>query len=114
MSAPGLANRPLPWAPGSTPLMLAPMQGLTNRALRGWFCEEVRPDTVFTEFLRVKGNGLARGDRREIVAPPVGVPLVVQLVGHQAAGLAAAVGAPHQAAAATHKMKIWLPKSRKK
>jgi tRNA-dihydrouridine synthase len=112
MSSPGLANRPLPWAPGSTPLMLAPMQGLTNRALRGWFCEEVRPDTVFTEFLRVKGNGLARGDRREIVAPPVGVPLVVQLVGHQAAGLAAAVGAALQAGAEHLNLNMGCPYGR--
>ena len=40
----------LPWQPGHTPLMLAPMQGLTNRALRSLFAEWARPDIMFTEF----------------------------------------------------------------
>ena len=84
--------------------MLAPLQGLTNRALRAWFCSAVRPDVVFTEFLRVKGGArgqLAAADRREIVPPPAGVPLVVQLVGHDREGLvvaartARAAGAQH-------------------
>ena len=34
--------------------MLAPMQGLTNRALRSLFVEWVRPDVVFTEFVQVR------------------------------------------------------------
>lgn len=36
----------LPWVTGTLPLMLAPMQGLTNRGLRGLFIERVRPDVV--------------------------------------------------------------------
>ena len=94
----------LPWPPDTRPLMLAPLQGLTNRALRAWFCTAVRPDVVFTEFLRVKGGAkgvLAGADRREIVAPPDGVPLVVQLVGHDPDGLVAAARSA-QAAGARH------------
>ena len=75
----------LPWHPGTTPLMLAPMQGLTNRALRGWFIEQVRPDAVFTEFMRVKAGAavpLLPADLRDISPEQDGVPLVVQLVGH--------------------------------
>lgn len=93
----------LPWNPGTTPLMLAPMQGLTNRALRAYFIERVRPDVVFTEFIRVGGHGkgLAGSDRREICAEPTGVPLVVQLIGHECDGLVAAAQSA-QAAGANH------------
>ncbi|AMV73389.1 TIM barrel oxidoreductase NifR3 [Desulfuromonas sp. DDH964] len=94
----------LPWASGTKPLMLAPLQGVTNRALRAWFCTHVRPDVVFTEFLRVKGGArgqLAAADLREIVPPPAGVPLVVQLVGHDRDGLVAAARAA-RSAGATH------------
>ena len=38
-------------------LMLAPMQGLTNRVLRQWFIDHVAPDMVFTEFMRVIKDG---------------------------------------------------------
>ena len=76
----------LPWQPGTTPLMLAPMQGLTNRALRAYFIEHVRPDVIFTEFMRVNtapaGTGLTATDLRDIASEQGGVPLVVQLVGH--------------------------------
>ena len=58
----------LPWQSGTTPLMLAPMQGLTNRALRAYFIEHVRPDVIFTEFMRVitapAGAGLTAADLR--------------------------------------------------
>jgi len=77
-------NAKLPWAPGSLPLMLAPMQGLTNRALRGLFIERVRPDVVFTEFVRVKASikkNITENDRQEVVSTDGGVPLVVQLIG---------------------------------
>jgi tRNA-dihydrouridine synthase len=46
----------LPWEPDSRPLMLAPMQGLTNRALRNFFINRVRPDVVFTEFIRAQAD----------------------------------------------------------
>lgn len=78
------------------------MQGLTNRALRAWFCKTVAPDGVFTEFLRVRGGAqgrLAPADRREIVPPPGNVPLVVQLIGHDREGLVAAARAAQTAGA---------------
>lgn len=93
----------LPWESGTTPLMLAPMQGVTNRAVRAYFIETVRPDVVFTEFVRVAGHSrkrVARSDLREIGAG-VEVPLVVQLIGHsrtalvEAARIATAAGARH-------------------
>ncbi len=53
----------LPWNLDRKPLMLAPMQGLTNRALRSLFIEWVKPDVVFTEFLRVRpGSNKALSD----------------------------------------------------
>ncbi len=79
-------TRSLPWPHGVAPLMLAPMQGVTNRALRGHFIEQVRPDVVFTEIMRVNAAAqvrrLSAADLREIAAAEDGVPLVVQLVGH--------------------------------
>jgi len=96
---------PLPWPEGVTPLMLAPMQGLTNRSLRALFIEKVRPDVVFTEFMRVNPQAakhhLAAVDLMEIAPAEGGVPLVVQLIGHgrealvSAARSAEAAGAVH-------------------
>ncbi|BCR03755.1 hypothetical protein DESUT3_08240 [Desulfuromonas versatilis] len=92
----------LPWNPASQPLMLAPMQGLTNRALRGVFVDWVRPDVVFTEFIRVNA-GTARGlkatDRKEAADRAGGVPLVVQLIGRNAETLVPAALAAQQAGA---------------
>lgn len=73
--------------------MLAPMQGLTNRALRGLFIDRVRPDVVFTEFVRVKASArknIAENDRQEVVSAEGGVPLVVQLIGNDTEALLAA------------------------
>jgi tRNA-dihydrouridine synthase B len=109
------AVRQLPWAAGTRPLMLAPLQGLTNRALRAWFCRSVRPDVVFTEFLRAKGGAkglLAAADRREIVPPPAGVPLVVQLVGHDREGLVAAARAARAAGAQHLNLNMGCPYGR--
>lgn len=85
--------------------MLAPMQGLTNRALRAYFIEHVRPDVIFTEFMRVNtapaGAGLTAADLRDVATEQDGVPLVVQLVGHEretlilAARVAQEAGATH-------------------
>ena len=84
--------------------MLAPMQGLTNQALRSLFIDWVRPDVVFTEFMRVHSVGTRRlkdGDLREIGPAEGSVPLVVQLIGHgrdslvEAAMAAEAAGAVH-------------------
>ena len=93
------------WPSGHTPLMLAPMQGLTNRALRALFIDWVRPDVVFTEFVRVNPlaakRRLAAGDLREMAPAEGGVPLVVQLIGHGREPLVAAAEAA-QAAGAVH------------
>jgi tRNA-dihydrouridine synthase len=97
--------RTLPWTAGTAPLMLAPMQGLTNRALRALFIQRVRPDTVFTEFVRVNPvagrRHIAAADLKEMAAAEDGVPLVVQLIGHGPETLAAAAEAA-QAAGAVH------------
>lgn len=85
--------------------MLAPMQGLTNRALRSYFIKQARPDTVFTEFMRVNAAAavkkLSPSDLREIASTEEGTPLVVQLVGHGRDSLVAASLAA-QAAGAIH------------
>jgi len=96
-------RKPLPWK-SATPLMLAPMQGLTNRAMRRVLIDWVRPDTVFTEFVRVSSvsrKRIAGSDRSEAGAVHGDVPLVVQLVGSSVNGLVraaqevAAAGAQH-------------------
>lgn len=95
----------LPWQPDTTPLMLAPMQGLTNRGLRDLFARWVQPDTLFTEFMRVApgetGKRLSATDQQEMAPSEQGIPLVVQLIGHgtealvQAARIAQQQGAIH-------------------
>ena len=83
----------LPWRDGETPLMLAPMQGLTNRAMRALFIDLVRPDVVFTEFMRVSNvsrKRLVRNDLTEAGSATGGVPLVAQLVGNDEQALVAA------------------------
>ncbi len=95
----------LPWSMDQVPLMLAPMQGLTNRAMRALFAEWVHPDLLFTEFMRVHSTStkkrLSLSDRREIAAEDQGIPLVVQLIGHGCEALMAAAG-DAQAAGARH------------
>ena len=84
---------PLPWSAGATPLMLAPMQGLTNDALRACYIERYHPDIVFTEFVRVHTQArkrIARAELLEIEAHDSDVPLVVQLIGNSAVALAEA------------------------
>ncbi|MGW8313221.1 MAG: tRNA dihydrouridine synthase [Desulfuromonadales bacterium] len=85
--------RTLPWRVGEKPLMLAPMQGLTNRAMRALFIDWVHPDVVFTEFMRVSNvsrKHLRRSDLQEAASNVAGVPLVAQLVGNNARALATA------------------------
>ncbi|MDH3349677.1 MAG: tRNA-dihydrouridine synthase family protein, partial [Desulfobulbaceae bacterium] len=86
-------SNPLPWGSRARPLMLAPMQGLTNRALRDLFISWVRPDVVFTEFVRVVAGArqvISKSDRKEITGMVDGVPLVVQLIGHDTDALVSA------------------------
>lgn len=92
--------RRLPWPAEQPPLMLAPMQGLTNAALRACVVERGRPDLVFTEFVRVHGQSrkrIARSDLAEIAAHNSSVPLVVQLIGNNAEALAEAACRVRQA-----------------
>lgn len=105
----------LPWNPGNPPLMLAPMQGLTNRALRGLFIELVRPDVVFTEFVRVKAStrkNITENDRREMAAADGGVPLVVQLIGTDLAALLAAAGSAQELGACHLNLNLGCPYGR--
>jgi tRNA-dihydrouridine synthase len=79
--------KPIPWPAGQQPLMLAPMQGLTNAALRACLLERGRPDLVFTEFVRAHSQSrrrVAKSDLADISAHQGSVPLVVQLIGTSA------------------------------
>jgi tRNA-dihydrouridine synthase len=106
----------LPWQEGTLPLMLAPMQGLTNRALRAWFIEKVQPDTVFTEFMRVSPvaevKRLSAVDLREIAAAEEGTPLVVQLVGHGRDALVSAAVSAQNAGAVHLNLNMGCPYGR--
>lgn len=64
--------------------MLAPMQGLTNRALRQVYGEHAKPDVLFTEFVRVRPKAkkvIADVDFVEATTSVPGIPLVVQVIG---------------------------------
>jgi tRNA-dihydrouridine synthase B len=106
----------LPWQPGHIPLMLAPMQGLTNRAMRSLFIDWVRPDVVFTEFMRVNPvaskRRLSAGDLREMAATEGGVPLVVQLIGHGTEALVSAAEAAESAGAVHLNLNLGCPYGR--
>ena len=109
-------NRPtynLPWPAGTTPLMLAPMQGLTNQALRSLFATWVRPDTLFTEFMRVApgttAKRLSASDLREVAATEHGVPLVVQLIGHGTEALVSAALIAQKAGAVHINLNLGCP-----
>ena len=80
---------PLPWS-SPLPLMLAPMQGLTNRGLRRAYGEHVQPDLLFTEFVRVRPGApqpVAASDFVEAVSVVPGIPLVVQVIGCASEGV---------------------------
>lgn len=106
----------LPWKEGETPLMLAPMQGLTNGALRSLFIEWVRPDVVCTEFMRVNPvaakKRLAPGDLREIAPSEGGVPLIVQLIGHGSEALVSAAQVAQDAGAVHINLNMGCPYGR--
>ncbi len=106
----------LPWSAGTIPLMLAPMQGVTNRALRAYFIDRVRPDAVFTEFMQVSaqgGKGLTPADRREASVRHGGVPLVAQLNGHDGAALAAAARSAEKAGVRHLNLNLGCPYGRR-
>ncbi len=84
---------PLPWDPSTSPLMLAPMQGLTNRALRGVYAKVAKPDVLFTEFVRVRPRAkvmVAQSDFTEALATAGEIPLIVQVIGCADEGVVAA------------------------
>lgn len=103
----------LPWSGDSVPLMLAPMQGLTNPALRTLFARWVRPDVLFTEFMRVApgetAKRLSAADLREIAPTEQGIPLVVQLIGHGTAALVAAARLAQEAGAVHLNLNLGCP-----
>ncbi|MBL4633381.1 MAG: tRNA-dihydrouridine synthase family protein [Kofleriaceae bacterium] len=85
-----MAIVPLPWKQGQVPVMLAPMQGLTNRALRHVYAGSVRPDVLFTEFVRVRPRAkklVAQSDFTEALAEEANIPLVVQVIGSAEEGV---------------------------
>lgn len=101
---PGRNTVKLPWEKDCRPLMLAPMQGLTNRFMRALFIQRVRPDVVFTEFVRAQADNrkcISNSDRLEIESDCRSTPLVVQLIGSNvdylvaAAETAQGLGAEH-------------------
>ena len=96
--------------------MLAPMQGLTNRAMRDLVIDWARPDVVFTEFMRVNPvaavKRLAAADLRDIAPDQGGVPLVVQLIGHGVESLASAASAATAAGAAHLNLNLGCPYGR--
>lgn len=106
----------LPWHQGQFPLMLAPMQGLTNSTLRSLFIEWVQPDVVFTEFMRVNPvdakQKLSGADLREIAANKGVVPLVVQLIGHGRDALVAAAESAQEAGAKHINLNMGCPYGR--
>jgi tRNA-dihydrouridine synthase len=92
--------------------MLAPMQGLTNRALRSLFGEWAKPDVMFTEFIRVRpGSRQAMSpiDRLEAGSVSANIPLVVQLIGKDTAGLVAAAEAAQQDGAVHLNLNLGCP-----
>ncbi len=96
--------------------MLAPMQGLTNRAMRSLFIDWVRPDLVFTEFMRINADTpvrrLSANDLREVGSHEGDVPLVVQLIGHGREALVAAARTAQSAGAAHINLNMGCPYGR--
>ena len=109
-------NNLLPWLyPGSIPLMLAPMQGLTNRGLRDLFGEWVRPDVMFTEFIRVRPGSrkvFSRVDHLEAASVGHNIPLVVQIIGKDSEALVAAARAAQEKGAFHLNLNLGCPYGR--
>ena len=83
----------LPWGNKPNPLLLAPMQGITNRGLRQVFGTTVMPDVLFTEFVRVRPGSptpVTNADFIEATTEVPGIPLVVQVIGSAEEGVVAA------------------------
>ncbi len=105
----------LPWKTESSPLMLAPMQGLTNRGLRRLFIDLVRPDVVFTEFIQVRKAGpkvISASDHLEVQDRADTVSLVVQLIGDDRVSLPAAAERVQELGAAHVNINLGCPYGR--
>jgi len=105
----------LPWVGDQPVLMLAPMQGLTNQALRACVIKSAAPDVVFTEFVRVMAVGkkrISRADLKEIQNHRCSVPLVVQLIGHGAEALATAARIVQDAGVTSLNLNLGCPYGR--
>ena len=106
----------LPWSPGETPLMLAPMQWVTNRAMRSLFIDWVRPDLVFTELMRINTatpiRRISAGVLKEVSSHEGDVPLVVQLIGHGREALVAAARTAQSAGAMHINLNMGCPYGR--
>jgi tRNA-dihydrouridine synthase len=110
---PSLSGARLPWSDGQKPLMLAPMQSLTNAALREVFAGLGRPDVLFTEFVRVApGRMPVFAARQWAAGSPAAAPLVVQLIGHDGSSLATAAQAAQQAGARHINLNLGCPHGR--
>jgi tRNA-dihydrouridine synthase len=94
------------------------MQGVTNRAVRQVFIEWVRPDVVFTEFMRVRPGAvssaprLSNVDLQDARATEHGVPLVVQLIGREVAPLVEAARVAQDAGAVHLNLNMGCPYGR--
>jgi tRNA-dihydrouridine synthase len=93
--------------------MLAPMQGLTNHGLRNLFAQWVKPDTLFTEFMRVApgetNKRLSATDLQEMAPSEEEIPLVVQLIGHGTEALVGAAQSAQHAGAAHINLNLGCP-----
>jgi tRNA-dihydrouridine synthase B len=89
------------------------MQGITNGALRSLFADWVRPDVVFTEYVRVRpgANPVSGADEREM-AWRGAVPLVVQLIGSDPTALAAGALAAQRVGVAHLNLNLGCPSGR--
>lgn len=98
--------------------MLAPMQGVTNRAVRRVFAQSARPDVLFTEFMRVRPGAptgderLSDGDLDDAKPQEYGVPLVVQLIGRDRAPLVEAATAVQESGAVHINLNMGCPYGR--
>jgi tRNA-dihydrouridine synthase len=98
--------------------MLAPMQGVTNRAVRKVFAQWVRPDVLFTEFMRVKHGDptsparVSEGDLDDAKPHEHGIPLVVQLIGRDLEPLVEAAHAVQDAGAIHLNLNMGCPYGR--
>lgn len=107
-----LPAKRLPWPDGQKPLMLAPMQGLTNVALREVLAGFGHPDVLFTEFVRVAPGRMPVFPGKQWATDSSDVPLVVQLIGHDDQALAKAAVSAQQAGARHVNLNLGCPHGR--